>query len=745
MLKGKVTDGDTQEPLPGVIVLVWVNGFTGAYTDDDGAFSIQLRAIPDSVRFTYIGYDTVMITDLQARWPKGESVFLLNQSLKERFNDEWWEPPVILYDYIRQMDRIRTEQLQRGDRSSVEQALNLVPGIKFESRGPGGSRRLAIRGGFLRSPFGVRDVKAYLDDAPLTSPDGSTPLELIDAAAIGNIIVHKGPCASEYGAVSNGVVRFLAADAPRVGNTGGQLSQTIGAYGLRRTAAQVGWQEGLSLTYVRQRYAGYRAQEANQKDFLQLNARKQFHSHLLSGSLILYQGDWELPGSLDSAQVAADPRQALAISEDLDAHVARRHLRGTVGLDANPSSSINWRSAAYLHIADKVNPFGTSPFNQGYKVENSEGFGGRSIFKKSNSKVQWRLGGEYQGEWIDFLQYDNLLGQPGGLNTRSRTFSTQAHGFAEFNHHRNHKTTIAQVSLNKVAYTQRDAWSSQTLIPNGKSQLPPALAGSLQWAYHNTSAYSRSLHLKAASGYSPPALAEMTDSLGQLRSHLRAEQGLNLEARFIGSFFGRSVHGEATAYHHTVLNTIVPQVVASGRSQFENRGRTTQMGIEAFLRRKWPANASTGREPQFVLTLNGALQYYIFNDYSLDGDVFDGKRIPGVPLYTANLQGDAYLKTGTQGQATLQVVGKTYLDNANTVFQPTYPLVQIRIAQRLQYKKVVPVQAAKTTVAEWLPFAGVSNLLNVQYTNFPQMNAVAGRYWNPAPGISWFAGVDFRF
>ena len=42
-------------------------------------------------------------------------------------------------------------------------AFNLVAGVRMEQRSEG-SYRLAIRGSSLRSPFGVRNVKLYLDD-----------------------------------------------------------------------------------------------------------------------------------------------------------------------------------------------------------------------------------------------------------------------------------------------------------------------------------------------------------------------------------------------------------------------------------------------------------------------------------------------------------------------------------------------------------------------------------------------------
>ncbi|WP_019539778.1 TonB-dependent receptor plug domain-containing protein [Proteiniphilum acetatigenes] len=46
-------------------------------------------------------------------------------------------------------------------------ALNMVAGVRMEERSPG-SYRLTMRGSLIRSPFGIRNVKIYVDEFPLT-------------------------------------------------------------------------------------------------------------------------------------------------------------------------------------------------------------------------------------------------------------------------------------------------------------------------------------------------------------------------------------------------------------------------------------------------------------------------------------------------------------------------------------------------------------------------------------------------
>ncbi len=760
-LQGRVLDASDGTPIEAMTIEL-PTGTINLLTGENGSYSITLPSIPNAIKFSFDGYLPDSILDLQGLWPANQATFSydveLNQIQVDRIFTDIGPPRiprneivvVTIQAYVNSMDIVTAPQTQRGDQSSMEQGLNLVPGVKFESRGPGGSRRLAIRGGFLRSPFGVRDVKAYINDAPLTSPDGSTALELIDAAAIQNIKILKGPCASEYGPVSNGVAQFeLRANGNQIGKMGGMLSQTLGAYGFARTVAQLGLAKSVSwnatklgLTYVHQRYTGYRAQEANGKDFLQLTGSKRLGYNVISANLMLYQGFWELPGALDSTQAAGNPRQALAISQSLDAHVARRHLRVGMGLNSGIGKNWSFINRAYLHLSDKENPFGTSAFNQGYKMETSQGLGGRSVFMKPLGFVNLRIGGEYQAEWLNFRQYDNLLGQAGPLNTRSKTLSTQTHGFTELQTRGNHNQYTGQLSLSKVAYNQSAAWSVIETIPTGKTQLAPGLAGSFTWGHNNRSDYNRSFFLRAATAYSPPALWEMTDTLGQLRADLKPETGINLEARGVFEWFERRIHSEFNVYHHTVLNTIVPQNTNSGRTLFENQGRTTQIGLEGFFSSK--SDFGNRGLNSFAVILTGAYQYFYFNDYNLDGISFNGKMIPGVPRYTLNLQGDLQLYKIGFLQLTHQVVGRSFLNNANTRKQPTYNLLNARVTHFFDFYRF-DGNETRIFQAQIALYVGVNNLLNTHYTNFPQLNATADRYYNPAPGINGFVGCDFAF
>src|ERR1700761_4020763 len=132
---------------------------------------------------------------------------------------------------------LSTAQLGLQPENSLVSALNTVPGVRMEERSPG-SYRLSIRGSLLRSPFGVRDVKIYYDDIPLTDAGGNSYLNAIDMSAVQGIEILKGPDGSLFGANSGGVV-LINPIARLADSNFVKLSYTGGSYGLNHEGASI--------------------------------------------------------------------------------------------------------------------------------------------------------------------------------------------------------------------------------------------------------------------------------------------------------------------------------------------------------------------------------------------------------------------------------------------------------------------------------------------------------------------------
>src|SRR5690606_8183570 len=105
-----------------------------------------------------------------------------------------------------------------------------------------GSYRLAIRGSSSRSPFGVRNIRFYYEQFPITDPGGNTYLNLFAPAAFEQLEVLRGPAASVYGAGSGGAV-LATGSRPQPGSDTSSIRFRFalmgGSNGLFQTDAQL--------------------------------------------------------------------------------------------------------------------------------------------------------------------------------------------------------------------------------------------------------------------------------------------------------------------------------------------------------------------------------------------------------------------------------------------------------------------------------------------------------------------------
>ena len=93
----------------------------------------------------------------------------------------------------------------RYNKTSLVNGFNTITGVRMEERSPG-SYRINIRGSSLRSPFGVRNVKVYWNDIPVTDPGGNTYFNQFAWNNFASIEIVKGPAGSIYGAGTGGLI-----------------------------------------------------------------------------------------------------------------------------------------------------------------------------------------------------------------------------------------------------------------------------------------------------------------------------------------------------------------------------------------------------------------------------------------------------------------------------------------------------------------------------------------------------------
>jgi len=89
-------------------------------------------------------------------------------------------------------------------------------------------------------------------------------------------------------------------------------------------------------------------------------------------------------------------------------------------------------------------------------------------------------------------------------------------------------------------------------------------------------------------------------------------------------------------------------------------------------------------------------------------------------------------RDGWWGRASTELVPEYDVNNANTATAPGYALLNLELGHR----------GIDVGTARLQPFASVNNLLDEQYAGSVVINAFGGRYYEPAPGITYSVGLN---
>jgi iron complex outermembrane receptor protein len=199
----------------------------------------------------------------------------------------------------------------RYNKTSLVNGFNSISGVRMEERSPG-SYRINIRGSSLRSPFGVRNVKVYWNNIPITDPGGNTYFNQIAFNNFSSIEIMKGPAGSMYGAGTGGLIMMQNLGAPW--KPGAELEYITGSYGLQNifTSFHFGENENRSsITYAHNESDGYRDNTKMRRDNVNWSSKfKISDKQQLEGHVLFTNMYYQTPGGLTLAEFNANPKQA---------------------------------------------------------------------------------------------------------------------------------------------------------------------------------------------------------------------------------------------------------------------------------------------------------------------------------------------------------------------------------------------------------------------------------------------------
>ena len=633
--------------------------------------------------------------------------------------------------------------------TALTQAVNTLPGVRLEERATA-SYRLSIRGSTLRSPFGVRNVKVYYNGIPFTEAGGSTPLNLLDPAIIGQIEILKGPAGSVYGAGTGGVALF-GTPAVAAGISRATVGATVGSYGLRRSTITA--ETGSATSSIRAQYAhqsldGYRQQSALQRDAFALDARTVAGSKTTLAAHLLYTDiSYQLPGGLTRAQFAADPRQARPGTAVAPGTVAQQAFyasrTGLLGL------THEYRFNEKLELQTTLYGSGTvirTPYLVDYERNTGVGLGGRTALSYRTALagrvLRLQGGGEFQAGFTDGRSYQNNGGTPGALRYNDEITTTTGFAFAQADYElpADFQLTLA-ASYNRLRYRIARVISTAA-NPTGyqlNRDFRPVVSPRV--ALLREFSPNLSVYASVSTGFSPPTTDEIRTSDGSLNGDLQAERGISYEVGARGNFFDNRLTYEVNTFDLELRQTIVSSSTDQGIVMFRNTGSTHQRGLEAALS-GWlwrPTNLAIPAEVQTTGPGLRAWASYAYNDFRFGSYTsgtsgttdLSGNRLTGTTPHTLSAGLDFSERLGFYLSPSLSHQARIVLNDANTEEAAGYWVFGARGGWRRSFGHL------ETNI-----YAGIDNATNRNYSLGNDLNAFGGRYFQPAPGRAWYGGAQ---
>lgn len=644
-------------------------------------------------------------------------------------NVQWKEAPFAV-------SKLNVNTLQNGSNTSLLPAFNAVSGVRLEERSPG-SVRLSIRGSVLRSPFGVRNIKVYWNDLPLSDGGGNTYFNLIEMQNLLSVEIIKGAAASVYGAGTGGVV-LLQSNLPFTAHrkTNLEAAFTVGSFGLLNQLVKLNYQNkkfNFQLIQNHTQSNGYREQSAMEKNNFQLNVAYQANQHIIEFNSFYTALNYQTPGGITFEQMQQNPklsRQATATlpsAKQQQTAVYNHTLFAGIHYKYSINKIVQLQNAVAISKTNFENPFIT---NYEKRRENNTALSSKLFFQKKLYEVQlnWVSGFEYLINNSAIQNFSNKNGFADSLFFSDAVKANQWFVFSQLNI--KYKKINLQIGLSAneqwYSYKRLSDFSNNTQESSTKIVLAPRAALSFA-VTNNISVYSA-----VAKGFSPPTLAEIKPSDGNFYSNLQAEYGLNIELGVKGNLMNNKLLLDIALYSFNLKNAIVRRNNAAGNEFFINAGSTKQQGLETAITYK-----ILHQKNKFIRLIewknNNSFQPYTFTNYTVGTTNFSGNALTGVPqnIHVNSLQ--ILFKNQFQFFVQHNYTSAIPLNDANDVFATSYQLVQLKFTY--------PILLAAYTIQSTF---GIDNVLNEQYSLGNDINAAGRRFFNPAPTRNFFAGISIR-
>jgi iron complex outermembrane receptor protein len=235
------------------------------------------------------------------------------------------------------------------------------------------------------------------------------------------------------------------------------------------------------------------------------------------------------------------------------------------------------------------------------------------------------------------------------------------------------------------------------------------------------------LYANAGAGFETPTFAEIAYRPGgatglnfDLKPARNRQYEVGAKARLEGG-----VRLNTTFFRTETRDEIVTNASAGGRTDFKNASRTLRDGVEVALQATLPAGfeatmAYTGLRARFTDAFTAGT-----------ATIAAGRRLPGVPGRV--LQAEVAWRPAGGFHAALEArhSGRIYVNEANSDAAGAYTVANVRAGYERRF-------------GDWRAacFARVDNVADRKYAGSVIVAEARGRFFEPAPGRNFFAGME---
>jgi len=638
---------------------------------------------------------------------------------------------------------------------SLQESFSKVPGLIINDRNnPSLGDKISIRGIGTRSSFGVRGIKILADNIPLTLPDGQSQTNNIDLYSTGRVEILKGPVSSYYGNSAGGVLNFQS-EISETGNINIAPELMMGSFGFQKYSVKASGTydfHSYLLSLNNLNYKGLRDHSSRKSYQLNSLYQGELSADFRIKAVINYFNSPYLlnPGSLDKTALERDRNAVREFNKQQGTGEKADQLQTGATIYFS-DSDFHLEATVYFIKRDVLNPIPGRIIDLKRMSGGFRSMAGKKVIME-NIRLEFNAGADIELQNDLRKEFENL-GLAGTDLEPEEIFENLSYGNKLIDQEEN-VFGIAPFFSVQVLLDKNLGFLSGIRYDNYLFKVDDSYTNNSGKRKMNRVSPSAGVFFKPAINskiYFNYSTSFQTPTTSELSNRPETEGGFNpgLKPETIYQFELGSDHlfnewntsFSASVFYLNFNDLIIPyQVRNSEETYFRNAGKAENKGAEVMI------ESSVTEKIKAVFSYS--VMDFKYKDYVVEREnnfiQLGGNKVPGIPMQSFYFKLEYINETGIFGSINLSWLSEQYTNDFNgtppgsslpkrNFINEEYMKTDFRLGYNFNFNLV-----------DMIIFSGVNNLFDKKY-NSVIPNAAGERYFEPAPGRNWFAGVRVEY